>query len=144
MDGVKTHAQVQRQRAPSLSVSDANLNQNKETLSVHYSCLDIIVSLINEVQATKMLDITPIKQLVKDYWAAYQLVYGFFMISHIIFMAFYTKFGLHTIICHHSPNISSLREYYTEVEPHIFPSILLLIWRLRSTILPPTEEDTKE
>ena len=58
------------------------------------SCLDIVTTLENEVLATQVLDLTPIKQLVANYWRAYQWIYGLLMVIHIMYMGFYTNYSI--------------------------------------------------
>lgn len=56
------------------------------------SCLDLVVSLEDEVLASKILDIHPFKQLVRNYWSAYQYIYAILMLVHIVYMSLYSVY----------------------------------------------------
>jgi hypothetical protein len=58
------------------------------------SCLDLIVSMSDEILASRMLDIAPYRQLVHNTWSSYQWVYVFLMLVHIVYMILYTVFTL--------------------------------------------------
>lgn len=54
------------------------------------SCLDLIVEMEDEILAARILDISPFRQLVQNYWKTYQWLYGTLMLVHIIYMIIYT------------------------------------------------------
>jgi len=58
------------------------------------SCLDLIVEMEDEILAARILDISPFRQLVQNYWKTYQWLYGTLMLVHIIYMIVYTIYVL--------------------------------------------------
>jgi len=54
------------------------------------SCLDLIVEMNDEILAARILDVSPFRQLVQNYWKTYQWLYGTLMLVHIIYMIVYT------------------------------------------------------
>jgi len=54
------------------------------------SCLDLIVEMEDEIAAARILDVSPFRQLVQNYWKTYQWLYGTLMLLHIIYMIIYT------------------------------------------------------
>jgi len=58
------------------------------------SCLDLIVEMEDEISAARILDISPFRQLVQNYWKTYQWLYGTLMTVHIVFMIVYTVYVL--------------------------------------------------
>ena len=84
------------------------------------SCLDFIVELQDEILAAKILDISPLKQLVKNYWDAYQWVYGLLMLIHIAFMACFSGYSISLV--------SDSLHGTDNPDPEILPWILFVIW----------------
>jgi Ion transport protein len=68
------------------------------------SCLELIVSIPDEIQASRMLDIAPYRQLVRNTWSGYQWVYIILMIIHIVYMILYTVYAI--------PNTTTLVSTY--------------------------------
>ena len=87
------------------------------------SCLNILVGLEDEVLATQILDIVPIKQLVRSYWKTYQWIYGLLMFLHITYMGLLSAFSIPML--QDSLNASRL-EYDEAVD--VFPPVLFLVW----------------
>jgi len=58
------------------------------------SCLDLIVEMEDEILAARILDISPFRQLVQNYWKTYQWLYGALMLVHVIYMIVYTIYVL--------------------------------------------------
>ena len=58
------------------------------------SCLDIIARMEDELVATEILNVLPIRQLVQNYWSAYQWIFGALMTLHIIYMALFSAYNL--------------------------------------------------
>ena len=58
------------------------------------SCLDIVARMDDELVATEILDILPIRQLVRNYWSAYQWIFGALMTIHIVYMALFSAYTL--------------------------------------------------
>ena len=86
------------------------------------SCLDIIARMDDELVATEMLDILPIRQLVTNYWSAYQWIFGALMTIHIVYMALFSAYNLpHS---HVVTNATSGSVGRTEGSP----SYLFLLW----------------
>ena len=54
------------------------------------SCLDLIVEMENEILAARILDVSPFRQLVENYWKTYQWLYGTLMLVHVVYMVVYT------------------------------------------------------
>ena len=48
----------------------------------------------DEIQAAWILDVSPFRQLVQNYWNTYQWLYGFLLLVHIIYMIVYTVYVL--------------------------------------------------
>jgi hypothetical protein len=58
------------------------------------SCLELIVSMPDEILASRMLDIAPYRQLVRNTWSSYQWIFLILMLVHIVYMVLYTVFAL--------------------------------------------------
>jgi len=58
------------------------------------SCLDLIVEMEDEILAARVLDVSPFRQLVENYWKTYQWLYGMLMLIHIVYMVVYTVYVL--------------------------------------------------
>ena len=58
------------------------------------SCLDIIARMEDELVATEILNILPIRQLVQNYWSAYQWIFGALMTLHIVYMTLFSAYNL--------------------------------------------------
>jgi len=91
------------------------------------ACLDIVLSMKNEATAGMMLDIVPLKTLVRDYWNTYQWLYSIFICIHIAYMILYSVFVI--------PTYAQLQAFHnsTHVSPcRVYPSTglfgLFLIW----------------
>ena len=69
-----------------------NLTENSGKQLDLPSCLDLVVSLEDEVLASKILDIHPFRQLVRNYWNAYQWIYAVLMIVHIVYMSLFSVY----------------------------------------------------
>ena len=54
------------------------------------SCLDLIVEMEDEILAARILDVSPFRQLVQNYWKTYQWLYGILMLVHVLYMIIYT------------------------------------------------------
>ena len=70
------------------------------------SCLDILATMGNNLSAAQILEITPLRQLVQNYWSAYQWIYGALMIIHILYMSFFTSYSFE-LLSTTSPNAQS-------------------------------------
>lgn len=73
------------------------------------SCLDLVVSLEDEVLASKILDIHPFRQLVRNYWNAYQWIYAVLMVVHIIYMSLFSVYV--------APTSDNLHRIYSSPAP---------------------------
>lgn len=60
--------------------------------SRNQSYLSIIVSLNNDIQASRILDISPINEIVCNYWKNYQWIYVVLLCIHITYMILFTIF----------------------------------------------------
>ena len=83
----------------------------------NHSCLDFIVRLPDLQIAIEMLDVVPIKQIVSDYWAAYQWIYAFLLLVHVTNMALFSAFA-----------VPLLGETIAGTPPRAFPAALFLVW----------------
>ncbi len=100
--------------SPNNKVSAVSLSETGQQDKTTQSCLDLIVGCPNVQMANQMLDIIPIKQVVSDYWSAYQWIYGVLMLVHLIYMSLLSAFGI--------PLIKET------VETHAWPYVLFLLW----------------
>jgi len=91
------------------------------------SCLEILVSMPDEVLAARILDINPFKILVKDYWNAYQWIYAVLILVHIAYMTLFSVFVLPT-----NANLKSLFNSTTKPSCRLDPGTgiygLFLVW----------------
>ena len=78
-----------------------------------YSCLDLIVRSPNVQVANQMLDITPVQQIVGDYWSAYQWMYGSIMLIHLTYMSLLSSYAIPLI---------------NDKNPSVWPYMLFLSW----------------
>jgi hypothetical protein len=93
------------------------------------SCLELIVSMPDEILASRMLDIAPYRQLVRNTWSSYQWVYVILMLIHIAYMILYTVFALPystTLINTYNHTDSSSRCIGFSKSPQLYG--LFLIW----------------
>lgn len=58
------------------------------------SSLDLIVEMEDEILAARILDISPFRQLVQNYWKTYQWLYGMLMLVHVVYMIVFTTYVL--------------------------------------------------
>jgi len=58
------------------------------------SCLDLIVEMEDEILAARILDLSPFRQLVQNYWKTYQWLYVTLMIVHVAYMIVFTSYVL--------------------------------------------------
>ena len=61
------------------------------------SLLDVIVNLEDEVMATRILNLMPLKKLVENYWSAYRWFYFIIMFAHIVYMALFSVYSLDSL-----------------------------------------------
>ena len=88
------------------------------------SCLNLVVELSDEILATQILDIMPIKQLVKNYWNTYQWIYGLLMVIHVVYMACFSAFSIPLL----EDYITARNSINTEEDKARFPELLFLVW----------------
>jgi hypothetical protein len=104
------------------------------------SCLELIVSMPDEILASRMLDIAPYRQLVRNTWSGYQWIFVILMLIHIVYMTLYTIFALpQTATLIHTYNkTSKCVEFSRTPELHglflIWPAIIVvfMIYSTRS------------
>lgn len=87
------------------------------------SCLDIIARMDDELIATEILDILPIRQLVQNYWSAYQWIFGALMTVHIVYMVLFSVYTLPHV---HPVGVNSTVRSVSRTEGT--PSYWFLIW----------------
>ncbi len=111
----------QATRTKKLSVSkrktqplDMNYGKQQSQEELNKSCLDLIVACPNLHKANQMLDIVPIKQIVRNYWSVYQWIYGILMVVHVTFMSLFSAYGI--------PLIKETND------TKIWPYITFLLW----------------
>ncbi len=104
--------------------------QDENGSGLRISCLDLIVQAKDIQTANTMLDIVPIKQLVIDYWAVYQGLYGFLMFIHIFYMSFLSGYGIPLISYVYLSDNSNSNTNDTSTAEDIttFPSGFFLLW----------------
>ena len=86
------------------------------------SSLDYVAKLEDEVLASQLLDIVPLRYLVQNYWKAYQWIYGLLMTIHVIYMICYSAYGIPLL----SETFQSKNG--TVVEPSAYPWVFFLTW----------------
>ena len=91
------------------------------------SCLDLIVEMEDEILAARVLDLSPFRQLVQNYWKTYQWLYATLMIVHVAYMIVYTVYVL--------PDSAKILEVYNATNKKSCSSLptfdllaLFLIW----------------
>ena len=84
-------------------VATENSDNSDDNRTVQ-SCLDLVVMLEDDVLASRMLEINPIKQIVQNYWKDYQWIYVLLMIIHIVYMSLFTAYVM--------PNTTDLLNRY--------------------------------
>jgi len=89
-----------RKLTPQTTTSDSH-DSKTENLK---SCLDLIVEMKDEILAAQILDVSPFRQLVQNYWKKYRWLYGTLMLVHIIYMIAFTICVL--------PDSATLRQLY--------------------------------
>ena len=52
------------------------------------------MELEDEILAARILDVSPFRQLVQNYWKTYQWLYGILMLVHVVYMIVYTSYVL--------------------------------------------------
>ena len=83
------------------------------------------VSLIIEQPtkiATELLDITPICQVVENYWNAYQWVFVILMFTHITYMSLLSAYAVPLL------KTGNATVPYPAYSAAIFPNIIFLVW----------------
>ena len=73
---------------PQTTTSDSQSHDSKTENSK--SCLDLIVEMKDEILAAQILDVSPFRQLVHNYWKKYRWLYGTLMLVHVIHMIAFT------------------------------------------------------
>ena len=58
------------------------------------SCIDVIVKMEDPILATRVLDVTPLNFIVRDYWKVYKYIYGILMVLHIVYMSLYSVYAI--------------------------------------------------
>jgi len=94
------------------------------------SCLELIVSIPDEILAARMLEVAPYRQLVRNQWSGYQWIYVFLMLLHIVYMAFYSVYAVPsntTLLAVYNVTSSTSCRSFTAT-PELFG--LFLIWPL--------------
>ncbi len=104
----KKASRVSPSQASQVTMSDAD-----ELDKTSYSCLDLIVRSRNLQVANQMLDIVPIRQIVGNYWNAYQWIYGTIMVVHLVYMSLLSAYAIPLI---------------TDDDPQAWPYLLFLSW----------------
>ncbi len=95
---------------------------------IKQSCLELIVHSENIQVANAMLDIIPIQHIVRDYWNAYQYIYGALMLVHLLNMGLFSAYSIPLLSSATLPVNITLTRGSTTI--HAFPYGLFLIWPL--------------
>ena len=89
-----------RELTPQTTTSDSHDSETENSKS----CLDLIMEMKDEILAAQILDVSPFRQLVQDYWRKYRWLYGTLMLVHIVYMIAFTICVL--------PDIATLLQLY--------------------------------
>lgn len=114
---------------PSLSEEELiEADTNTQTSLVEY-----VVENLPTEQAATMLNITPLKEMVTDYWSTYQWLYVVLMFVHILYMALLSAYGIPLLtpnsLALTKTNISgSNTSSVVQQSPSAYPSVFFLVW----------------
>ena len=98
---------------------------NKVQKQSQKSCLDIIIDNEDDSSGTRMLDASPIKYLIFDYWAIYRFVYVTGLVIHLINMV-----ALSTVPVRHSRSLWQDSNETTDDSQTSNDYLLFLLWPL--------------
>ena len=106
------------------SSGDLKAETVSKRIAVSPTVIDLIVRNENLSLANDMMDILPMRHLVRDIWSAYQSIYVIIILIHLTYMFAFS------IVCiplmdsiPHADNSSSDQD-----QVHFFPNALFLIW----------------